>query len=239
MTTKAERQAHREAGLSASDFPMPPIPLMHPNAEWCESYARWHSQFVAASRRPAVEAAPSGAEEMARALYDAPSAEDGTSFIGEFSASGPVTIDGRFDLSKVAGRLSAARAVSAPAAAPGGVEDAQDLIEIARHLERLSTALDNNEALDTDELIEAMDDAADELRRLSASPAAPAAQSGETDNGWFVMVGDWRDERVAIHGPNGHIASGLTAEQANALIEAHGRRAVGSASAPAPREAMG
>ncbi|WP_129557234.1 hypothetical protein [Azospirillum baldaniorum] len=120
MTTKAERQAHREAGLSASDFPMPPIPLMHPNAEWCESYARWHSQFVAASRRPAVEAAPSGAEEMARALYDALSAEDGTSFIGEFSASGPVTIDGRFDLSKVAGRLSAARAVSAPAAAPGG-----------------------------------------------------------------------------------------------------------------------
>lgn len=39
---------------------------------------------------------------------------------------------------------------------------------------------------------------------------------------WRMVCGDWRDELVALHGPSGHIVSGLTIEQASALIAAHG-----------------
>jgi len=51
------------------------------------------------------------------------------------------------------------------------------------------------------------------------------------DSGWTIMCGDWRDERVAIHGPQGHIASGLTMEQATALVGAHGAAVPGVAAA--------
>lgn len=36
---------------------------------------------------------------------------------------------------------------------------------------------------------------------------------------YSMMVGGWKETRVAIHGPNGHIASGLTIEQAKPIIE--------------------
>ncbi|MGU5691432.1 hypothetical protein [Aeromonas veronii] len=39
---------------------------------------------------------------------------------------------------------------------------------------------------------------------------------------WRMMSGDWRDELVSIHGPDGLIASGLTVNQATAIIAAHG-----------------
>ncbi len=39
---------------------------------------------------------------------------------------------------------------------------------------------------------------------------------------WRMMCGDWRDELVSLHGQNGHIVSGLTVEQARAIIDAHG-----------------
>lgn len=55
MTTKAEREAHKASGLHASDFPPPPIPMVYPNAEWCEEYARWHAAYASAL----VKAAPS------------------------------------------------------------------------------------------------------------------------------------------------------------------------------------
>ncbi|MBQ4675542.1 MULTISPECIES: hypothetical protein [Aeromonas] len=39
---------------------------------------------------------------------------------------------------------------------------------------------------------------------------------------WRMMSGDWREELVSIHGPDGLIASGLTVNQATAIIAAHG-----------------
>lgn len=39
---------------------------------------------------------------------------------------------------------------------------------------------------------------------------------------WRMVCGDWREELVALHGPNGLITSGLTVDQAKALIDAHG-----------------
>lgn len=39
---------------------------------------------------------------------------------------------------------------------------------------------------------------------------------------WRMMSGDWRDELVSLHGQNGHIVSGLTVAQAQAIIDAHG-----------------
>jgi hypothetical protein len=43
----------------------------------------------------------------------------------------------------------------------------------------------------------------------AAAPALP----------YSAMCGDWKDEHVAIHGPNGHIASGLTSDQARPILE--------------------
>lgn len=43
-------------------------------------------------------------------------------------------------------------------------------------------------------------------------PAAPALP-------YYVMCGDWKDKHVAIHGPNGHIASGLTQSQATPIVD--------------------
>lgn len=52
MTTAAERKAHKEAGLRASDFPAPPIPPAGwPNAEWLEDYRRWHAAYARALNR--------------------------------------------------------------------------------------------------------------------------------------------------------------------------------------------
>jgi hypothetical protein len=39
---------------------------------------------------------------------------------------------------------------------------------------------------------------------------------------WHMACGDWKEELVALHGPQGHIVSGLTVEQARAIINAHG-----------------
>ena len=39
---------------------------------------------------------------------------------------------------------------------------------------------------------------------------------------WRMMSGDWRDELDSIHGPDGLIVSGLTVNQATAIIAAHG-----------------
>ena len=35
---------------------------------------------------------------------------------------------------------------------------------------------------------------------------------------YYTMCGDWKDKYVAIHGPNGHIASGLTHDQAAPIV---------------------
>lgn len=43
-------------------------------------------------------------------------------------------------------------------------------------------------------------------------PAAPALP-------YYPASGHWKDELVAIHGPNGHIASGLTMDQAKPIID--------------------
>ncbi|WAS56242.1 hypothetical protein MK974_24390 [Burkholderia ambifaria] len=61
----------------------------------------------------------------------------------------------------------------------------------------------------------------------AAPPPAPASSPvGLTDRGshveWHMVFGDWKEELVALHGPRGHIASGLTVEQARAIINAHG-----------------
>lgn len=50
----------------------------------------------------------------------------------------------------------------------------------------------------------------------------PSPVAEEAKGAWKIVCGDWRDELVAIHGPHGHIVSGLTSEQAVALIAAHG-----------------
>jgi hypothetical protein len=49
-----------------------------------------------------------------------------------------------------------------------------------------------------------------------------AARASPQATAWRMMVGDWKEELVALHGPHGHIASGLTTEQAKAIIAAHG-----------------
>jgi hypothetical protein len=56
MTTKAEREAHRQSGLRAADFPSPPIPMLYPNAEWFEEYERWHAAYVRALMKSAQAA---------------------------------------------------------------------------------------------------------------------------------------------------------------------------------------
>ena len=43
-------------------------------------------------------------------------------------------------------------------------------------------------------------------------PAAPALP-------YSMVSGDWKDKYVAIHGPNGHIASGLTTDQARPILD--------------------
>lgn len=44
------------------------------------------------------------------------------------------------------------------------------------------------------------------------SAGQPAGQPSEP---YFMASGHWKEEKVAIHGPNGHIASG---EQASPII---------------------
>jgi hypothetical protein len=53
MTTAAERQAHKKAGLRASDFPCPPTPTYPywPDAEWMEAYEKWFSAYTRALNR--------------------------------------------------------------------------------------------------------------------------------------------------------------------------------------------
>jgi len=46
--------------------------------------------------------------------------------------------------------------------------------------------------------------------------------TGSKHVAWRMMSGDWRDDLVSIHGPDGLIASGLTVNQATAIIAAHG-----------------
>lgn len=36
---------------------------------------------------------------------------------------------------------------------------------------------------------------------------------------YFMMNGDYKETLVAVHGPNGHIASGLRTEQARPILE--------------------
>lgn len=67
----------------------------------------------------------------------------------------------------------------------------------------------------------AFEDAATLYLERAATPQ-PAEQRESRAGGWRMVCGDWRDELVAIHGPAGHIASGLTVEQAQALITAQG-----------------
>jgi hypothetical protein len=56
------------------------------------------------------------------------------------------------------------------------------------------------------------------------APYPTARAEGGEAVAWRMVCGDWRDETVALHGPRGHIVSGLTAEQAKAIITAHGGR---------------
>lgn len=51
--------------------------------------------------------------------------------------------------------------------------------------------------------------------------AAPVDDKRDAER-WKMMCGDWREELVALHGPKGHITSGLTMDQARAIIDAHG-----------------
>lgn len=43
----------------------------------------------------------------------------------------------------------------------------------------------------------------------------PAGQPSEP---YFMASGHWKEELVSIHGPNGHIASGLTTDQASPIV---------------------
>lgn len=53
-------------------------------------------------------------------------------------------------------------------------------------------------------------------------PQADSPSAAQIWPEWRMVQGDWREELVALHGPDGHIASGLTTDQAKAIIEAHG-----------------
>lgn len=44
------------------------------------------------------------------------------------------------------------------------------------------------------------------------------------DGDWSIVVGDWKDDFVAIHGLNGLIACGLNAVEARKLVNAHNTR---------------
>lgn len=57
----------------------------------------------------------------------------------------------------------------------------------------------------------------------------PMTQTDAARDAWSMVCGDWRDETVAVHGPNGHIESGLTIEQARAIIDAHGGKCASDA----------
>lgn len=41
------------------------------------------------------------------------------------------------------------------------------------------------------------------------------------NNDWSIVVGDWKDEKVAIHGRAGLIACGLDAKEARKIVDAH------------------
>ena len=55
------------------------------------------------------------------------------------------------------------------------------------------------------------------------------AAAADKRDAWHMVCGDWRDETVALHGANGHIASGLTVDQARAIIGAHGGTVIAEA----------
>ncbi|MFL7901507.1 DUF551 domain-containing protein [Azospirillum argentinense] len=101
-------------------------------------------------------------------------------YAGQMVASYAVVRDDA-NCSVLVKHLSAARAVSAPAAAPGGVEDG----DVVKVWEDLKDNLPPSHAEAAEALYDVGDRLADEVERLrrllSASPAAPAAQSGE---GW-------------------------------------------------------
>lgn len=61
--------------------------------------------------------------------------------------------------------------------------------------------------------------------------AESTRQASELAAPWRMTCGDWSDETVNLHGPNGLIAGGLTEEQAIAIIKAHGSSAAEPSSA--------
>lgn len=48
------------------------------------------------------------------------------------------------------------------------------------------------------------------------------AVSVSVTDSWKMMCGDWKEDLVSLHGPSGLIASGLSTDQATAIIHAHG-----------------
>lgn len=124
------------------------------------------------------------------------------------------------------GYLSAARAVSAPAAAPGGVEVTPGMCVAA-----------SDQAMALGVILPASYAASVLWAALSASPAAPAAQRAQQPTGWSIVGDGRKDELVEIHGTSGPIAGGLTMEQATAIVEAHGGAPAEKAETPGPEPA--
>lgn len=73
--------------------------------------------------------------------------------------------------------------------------------------------MDNSDLNDL--LKQATKKASETLERNNMSVGIPAAPSLP----YFMMCGDYRETLVAIHGPNGHIASGLRTEQAKPILD--------------------
>lgn len=71
-------------------------------------------------------------------------------------------------------------------------------------------------------------------KEIAIQAIAKALQAGAAVQvpGWSAVVGDWKDETVAIHGPNGYITCGLRPDQARALIAAHNGDAPTAPAAP-------
>lgn len=86
---------------------------------------------------------------------------------------------------------------------------------------------------------EACNEIADACRQYAA--AKPVSVDAGSGMQWEMAVGDWKEELVALHGPEGHIASGLTVEQARAIINAHGGvgKLPAAARATPPNESTG
>jgi hypothetical protein len=75
----------------------------------------------------------------------------------------------------------------------------------------------------------------DEVIRLENQVDQLRAQLAEAQKDvWRAVYGDWRDEHVAIHGANGHIASGLNPDLADLLIDAHNGGRTDPAAAACP-----